>query len=67
MCLNIGTPKAINFPFDTNGKVMFLYVSVLKHFQVCHVIQKSTTCMFIWSSSQAITPLQISAESNHKH
>ena len=34
MCLNIGTPKNINFPFETNGKLMLLGVSILKHFRV---------------------------------
>ena len=30
-CLSIGTPKAINFPFVTNEKLMFLGVPVFKH------------------------------------
>ena len=34
MCLNIGTPKTINFPFETNGKLMILGVPILKHFRV---------------------------------
>ena len=34
MCLNIGTPKNINFPFETNGKLMILGVPILKHFRV---------------------------------
>ena len=34
MCLNIGTPKTINFPFETNGKLTFLGVPILKHFRV---------------------------------
>ena len=34
MCLIIGTPKNINFPFETNGKLMILGVPVLKHFKV---------------------------------
>ena len=29
-CLNIGTPKNINFPFGTNGKLMILGVPILK-------------------------------------
>ena len=32
MCLNFGTPKIINFPFETNGKFMVLGVSTLKAF-----------------------------------
>ena len=36
MCSNIGTPKAINFPFGTNGKLMVLCVSILKHSRVLH-------------------------------
>ena len=31
MCLNIGTPKTINFPFGTNGKIIVLGVPILKH------------------------------------
>ena len=34
MCLNIGTPKKIKFPFETNGKLMVLGVPILKHFRV---------------------------------
>ena len=34
MCLNTGTPKTINFSFETNGKVMALGVPILKHFRV---------------------------------
>ena len=30
-CLNIGTPKTINFPFASNGKLMFLGVPISKH------------------------------------
>ena len=29
MCLHIGTPKNINFPFGSNGKLMFLGVLIL--------------------------------------
>ena len=50
MCSNIGTPKIINFPFGTNGKLIVLGVPILKHFRVlfsnfvlkfCHFRQKS--------------------------
>ena len=34
MCSNIGTPKIINFPFGTNGKLMVLGVPIFKHFRV---------------------------------
>ena len=34
MCLYVGTPKNINFPFGTNGKLMVLGVPILKHFRV---------------------------------
>ena len=30
-CLNIGTPKTINFPFVPNGKLMVLGVPIFKH------------------------------------
>ena len=31
MCINIGTPKIINFPFGTNGKINILGVPIFKH------------------------------------
>ena len=34
MCSNFGTPKTINFPFGTNGKLMVLGVPIFKHFRV---------------------------------
>ena len=34
ICLNIGTPKTINFPFGTNGKLMVLGVPFPKHIMV---------------------------------
>ena len=34
ICTNIGTPKTINFPFGTNGKLMVLGVPLLMHFRV---------------------------------
>ena len=37
MCLNTGTPKNINFSFETNGKLMALGVPILKHFRLCIV------------------------------
>ena len=33
ICLNIRTPKTINFPLETNGKLMVLGVPILKHFR----------------------------------
>ena len=30
-CLSIETPKSINFPFVSNGKLMFLGVPIFKH------------------------------------
>ena len=36
MCLNIGTHKIVNFPFETNGTVMVLGVPILKHLRVLH-------------------------------
>ena len=35
MFLNIGTPKTINFPFGTNGKLMVLGVPILKFSKIC--------------------------------
>ena len=34
MCLNTGSPKSINYPFGTNGKLMGLGVPILEHFRV---------------------------------
>ena len=34
MCLNIGTHKTVNFPFETNGKLMVSGIPILKHFRV---------------------------------
>ena len=34
MCLDIGTPKNINFSFETNGKLIALNVPILNHFRV---------------------------------
>ena len=31
MCLSIGTPKTINFPFVPNGKLMVLGVHIFEH------------------------------------
>ena len=44
MCFNIGTPKIINLPFGTNGKLMVSNVPIFKHFRV--VLQ--TSCMSYW-------------------
>ena len=42
MCLNIGTPKILNFPFVPNGKLIILGVPILKHFTVYHFGIKET-------------------------
>ena len=40
MCLNIGTPKHIIFPFGTKGKLIVLGVPILRHFGVCTLKKK---------------------------
>ena len=45
MFLNIGAPKIINFPFGTNGKLMFFDVPILKHFKVTYVF---VTLSVVW-------------------
>ena len=35
----IGTPKNINFPFGTNGKLMVLGVPILQHFRVFSFVE----------------------------
>ena len=34
MCLIFETPKIINFPFETNGKLIILGVPILNHIRV---------------------------------
>ena len=34
MCLNFGTPKIINFPFGTNGKLHILEVPIIRQITV---------------------------------
>ena len=36
--LEYGTPKNINFSFETNGKLMALGAPILKHFRVMHKV-----------------------------
>ena len=36
ICLNIGTPKHINFSCGSNGKLMVIGVPILKHIRVCN-------------------------------
>ena len=36
MCLNIGTPKNMNFPFGTNGKLMVSGVPLHQHVRVLY-------------------------------
>ena len=47
MCLNTGTPKNINFSFQTNGKLMALGVPILKLFRVTGVIKCCSICFDI--------------------
>ena len=42
MCLNIGTHKTVNFPFETNGKLMVLGVPILKNFRVSRMLREET-------------------------
>ena len=44
MCLNTGTPKNINFSFETNGKLMALGVPILKHFRVRQNLVERDCC-----------------------
>ena len=40
MCLNTGTPKNIDFSFETNGKLTALGVPILKHFRVIFTVAR---------------------------
>ena len=54
----LGHLKTINFPFETNGKLMRLGVPILKHFRAFHAKQGllddcginmyTMVCQFIW-------------------
>ena len=47
MCLNIGTPKIINFPFETNGKLLILDVPILKHYRIeIHFLLFQAGCQY---------------------
>lgn len=37
MCVNISTPKAINFPFGSNRKLVVLGVSILNHYRAYYI------------------------------
>ena len=37
MCLSIGTPKIVNFPFGTNGKLTILGVPIFKDIRVLQI------------------------------
>ena len=37
MCLDFGTPKTINFPFETNEKFISVGVPILKHITVINI------------------------------
>ena len=45
ICLNIGTPKIINFPFWINGKLMILGVPILMYFRIS--VQEKKNSVFI--------------------
>ena len=38
LCLNMGMPKTINFPFGTNGKLTVLGVSVFRHMVLEYIL-----------------------------
>ena len=42
MCLKFGTPKTINFPFETNGKFIILGVPIFKHMTGVYVTSLNT-------------------------
>ena len=42
MGLNTGTHKTVNFPFETNGKLMVSGVPILKHFRVSRMLREET-------------------------
>ena len=46
MCLNTGTPKNINFLFETNGKLMVLGVPIFKHFRVHRIADPNQTIYY---------------------
>ena len=48
ICLNFGTPKMINFPFGTNGKLIILVVPILKHITVVFKVHVHDVWMDGW-------------------
>ena len=44
MCLNIGIPKSISFPFGTNGKLIDLGVPILVHIIIYEEITYLLLC-----------------------
>ena len=51
MCLTIGTPKNINFQFETNRKLMNLGVPILiRHFRVSLGVSNSITVIDLFSA-----------------
>ena len=63
MCLNTGTPKNINFSFETNGKLMALGVPILKHIRVviltAFLHQSTTPTVFEGSFSNFVNMLEV--------
>ena len=48
MSLNFGIPKNINFPFGTNGNLLFICAPILKHIMVCYsqqVCEHNNKCL----------------------
>ena len=44
MCLSIGTPKTINFPFVPNGKLMFFGVPI---YMYMHIIKRLSCALIL--------------------
>ena len=65
MCLNTGTPKKINFSFQTNGKLMALGVPILKHFRVN--LEKMHCKHASAQSHEDFTTKKIGMSLNHKY
>ena len=59
MCLNIETPKNINFPLETNGKLMVLGVPILKHFRVLMHVFSKLFAVFLAASFLHMSQLRV--------
>ena len=57
MCLSLGTPKIITFPFVPNGKLMVLGVPIVKHIKLCSLLERVNYPGLLKGSQKSCCPL----------